>query len=285
MSKPISVAFTFQTQTGPIPLSQLDTDISAVYTAVNDFGTYGNYVADTSGGANVITVTTPAGTTFSYTAGTPIQVLLANTNTSGTVVINVNGLGAQGVKNIDGSNPAVGQLIAGMILDLQYNGTVFLLTGAASKAAAAPIAFTRVATHKTANTNFTSTSLAADPDLQLPLPIGTFAISMFIQMLGGASNSGFKLQLNPSSGTMTGTYGQSGSANGTTVPPPQGQTNIAATQVVLTAINTTAVDYLVITGQVVVTVAGTLNFNFASNGGASPSVTVLSGSWMKAESV
>jgi hypothetical protein len=133
MSKPITTPFTFQTQAGPIPLSELDTDFLTAANAINDFATYSNYLADTSGAANQITVTIPVGTTFSYSAGVALQVLLANTNTSTAVQINVSGIGNKAVQNIDGSVPAVGQLVVGMILQLQYNGTVFLLTGAASK--------------------------------------------------------------------------------------------------------------------------------------------------------
>lgn len=133
MSKPITTPFTFQAQAGPIPLSQLDSDFSTAAAAINDFATYSNYLTDTSGAPNQITVTIPVGTTFSYSAGVKLEVLLGNTTTSTAVQINVNGLGNKAVQNIDGSVPAVGQLIAGMILQLQYNGTVFLLVGAASK--------------------------------------------------------------------------------------------------------------------------------------------------------
>lgn len=133
MSKPITTPFTFQAQAGPIPLSQLDNDFATAAAAINDFATYSNYLTDTSGAPNQITVTIPVGTTFSYSAGVKLEVLLGNTTTSTAVQINVSGLGNKAVQNIDGSVPAVGQLIAGMILQLQYNGTVFLLTGAASK--------------------------------------------------------------------------------------------------------------------------------------------------------
>jgi len=127
MSKGVVLSFTFATQAGPIPLSDLDTNFGQLAAAVNDFGSYNNYLVDSSGAANTITVTTPANTTFSYVTGQLLQVLLANTNTSATVNINVNSLGNKTVVNQGQTNVGAGQLIAGTILLLQYNGTSFVL--------------------------------------------------------------------------------------------------------------------------------------------------------------
>jgi hypothetical protein len=129
MAKPITIAYTFQTQVGPIPLSQLDADIAACSGAINDCATYSNYLIDTSGAANTITVATAAGLTFAYSPGVPLQVKLAITNTSTVVNINVNGLGLQPVLTSDGSGPAIGSLVLGSILFLMYDGTVFRLVG------------------------------------------------------------------------------------------------------------------------------------------------------------
>lgn len=139
MAKPISVAYTFQTQVGPIPLAELDLDIANAYAAINDFATYSNYVTDTSGAANVITVTTPVGTTFAYAAGVALQVQIGHTTTTTAVTINVNSLGAKAVVNADGSLPAVGQFIAGQVLALQFDGTAFRSLNDASIAQLAPI--------------------------------------------------------------------------------------------------------------------------------------------------
>jgi hypothetical protein len=125
MAKPVSISFTFQTQSGPIPLSELDTNFASVAASINDFATYGNYLIDTSGAANVITVTTPASTTFSYNAGVPIQVQIAHTTTISGVTINVNGLGSKAVVNNDGSVLIVGAFVAGQILEMMYDGTSF----------------------------------------------------------------------------------------------------------------------------------------------------------------
>jgi trimeric autotransporter adhesin len=125
MAKPVSISFTFQTQSGPIPLSELDTNFASLAQAINDFATYGNYLIDTSGAANVITVNTPGGTTFSYNAGVPIQVQIAHTTTISGVTINVNGLGSKAVVNNDGSVLIVGAFVVGQILEMMYDGTSF----------------------------------------------------------------------------------------------------------------------------------------------------------------
>lgn len=84
----------------------------------------------TAGGtANAITVTLdPAPASLAALEGTPLRVKIATTNTSGTVTLNVNALGATAVKKPGGSNPAIGDLAAGMIATVVYTGTEFMLT-------------------------------------------------------------------------------------------------------------------------------------------------------------
>lgn len=123
-----SVTNVFAAQTGPIPLSQLDADFTQAANKLNNLTTPANYFVDSSGAPNVITVTVPAPLIFSYVAGMPLQVLLANTTTATAVNVNVNGLGNQLILNNDGTAPSIGSLVAGMILNLQYDGTRFRLT-------------------------------------------------------------------------------------------------------------------------------------------------------------
>jgi hypothetical protein len=135
MAGSVTVPNQFQAQNGPIPLSQLDNNFTALSGPLNAAATFSNYYVDSSGAANTLTVTISSPQTFSYTAGVRLDVKLSNTNTSSTVNINVNSLGNQAIVNGDGTSVAVGQLVAGMILSLMYNGTNFLLIGAASKPA------------------------------------------------------------------------------------------------------------------------------------------------------
>jgi hypothetical protein len=125
MSKPVVIPNTFAAQAGPIPLSQLDADFAVAAAALNDLATYSNYFVDSSGAPNIITVTVGAPLTFAYSAGMPLQVKLATTNTSTTVNINVNALGNKTVILNDGTAPPVGSLTANSILDLMYDGVSF----------------------------------------------------------------------------------------------------------------------------------------------------------------
>ncbi len=84
------------------------------------------------GTANAITVTHPF-EDFAYVAGTDIAVRIANTSTTG-VTINVTpddgvALGAKAVLQPDGSALAAGQLRAGAIVKMTYDGTAFRVTG------------------------------------------------------------------------------------------------------------------------------------------------------------
>ena len=125
MTKPVTLSVVFANLPGPIPLSDLDTDFSPLYSAVNDLGTYGNYLVDSSGAANAIVVTTNPSLTYSQTAGVAIQVQIAHTTTSTAVNINVNGTGNVAVLNADGSLPVAGQFITGEILPMQFDGVSY----------------------------------------------------------------------------------------------------------------------------------------------------------------
>lgn len=105
----------------------LPTTVAALGAAVNDIATYSNYFLD-SGSANTMVVTLTSGLTFSYVAGVGLQVQVAATNT-GPSTINVNGLGAKNVTNSNLTALSAGQLIAGAIVILIYDGTRFQLTG------------------------------------------------------------------------------------------------------------------------------------------------------------
>lgn len=82
----------------------------------------GNYVIDTSVTANTITAALAPALT-AYVVGTPMRIKLANTNSSGTVTVNVNGLGALTVIAPGGSAPAIGALASGTIATFTYDGT------------------------------------------------------------------------------------------------------------------------------------------------------------------
>jgi hypothetical protein len=62
-----------------------------------------------------------------YTEGMGMLVKFANANTNATVTVNVNTLGAKNIKRYDGSSLAVGDIAAGCVAHLIYDGTQFLM--------------------------------------------------------------------------------------------------------------------------------------------------------------
>lgn len=125
MPKPVSLSYTFGTQTSPIRLSYLDTNFTSLLTAMNDTLTYSNYLLDV-GTANAYVVAFAGSLTTSYTAGLLIQFRIANANT-GASTLNVNSLGAKSIVNTNGSALVAGQLPANGIAIVQYDGTNFQL--------------------------------------------------------------------------------------------------------------------------------------------------------------
>lgn len=128
MAVAIAIPNSFQAQAGPIPLVQLDQNFTAIGSPLSNLATYSNYLIDSSGAANTITLTTAPGLSAAYVAGLQMQVLVANTNTNTVVNLNLNALGPQLVKNADGSALAIGQLFANSIINLVYDGVNFRLT-------------------------------------------------------------------------------------------------------------------------------------------------------------
>jgi hypothetical protein len=128
----------FQNQSGPIPLSQLDADFTAVVNSVNNTLTYSNYYQDTSGSANSLVVTVPSPTVFTYTAGTTLLVKVANTNT-GATTINVNALGTVNVLSSSLGALGSGQLVSGGVYPLFFDGTQFQLQTQATSVTASQI--------------------------------------------------------------------------------------------------------------------------------------------------
>lgn len=121
MTKPVSLPHTFGTQGGNVPASELDDDYTALQTAINDVGTYANYAQD-SGVVNAYIVNFAAGITFALVEGIGIQFKPANSN-SGASTVNVGGTGAVAIVNQSGAVLSGGELIAGRVVSIVYDGT------------------------------------------------------------------------------------------------------------------------------------------------------------------
>jgi hypothetical protein len=87
------------------------------------------YGVDTGSANAIVTSLTP--TIASYTAGLIFSVKIANNNT-GATTINANGVGVANIKRTDGSALQKGDLIAGQLVQFEYDGSNFQLYNPAS---------------------------------------------------------------------------------------------------------------------------------------------------------
>jgi len=114
----------FATQpSGNVPASYLDTN----FALISNYNTFSNYLVD-SGAANAYVVTFPAGTTGSLAAGLLINFKAGADNT-GASTLAVNGMTAKNITNYDATALAAGQIKAGAIVSVIYDGTQFKLAG------------------------------------------------------------------------------------------------------------------------------------------------------------
>ena len=126
----ITPSVTFGGQTGSIALSLLDTNFTQIATFLNSTNNFSNYLTDT-GAANAIVVTTPTSVTATYTAGLMLVVKVVAANT-GATTINVNSLGLKNVTYPSTSALSANALLTGSLALLVYDGTQFILLGAAN---------------------------------------------------------------------------------------------------------------------------------------------------------
>jgi hypothetical protein len=126
-----------------------------------------------------------------------------------------------------------------------------------------------------------SITLAADANLVQALQVGIYALKMYVQIQQTAGGGGgFRFTLASSSGTMTGTYAYVGGIVGAFVDSV-GQSGLAGVTTFAAISNAAPVDWLEISGQIQVTVAGTIQFQWAQNTSSAVSTEVLAGSWMQ----
>ncbi len=92
-----------------------------------------NYGVDTGAVNTVVVALTPAPASLALITGTPIRVLIANTNT-GTATLSVNNLPATTIRTQNNSGLSGGELIAGSITEFMYNnGVGFQITSQIGK--------------------------------------------------------------------------------------------------------------------------------------------------------
>jgi len=123
---------------GADPHPQYETSAEAqakVDNHANEHIRHSSYAVAT-GSANAYAVTlSPA--PAAYVEGMAVIVKI-NVDNTGASTINVNGLGAKTIKKPNGSDVAAGNLKAGSVYTLRYNGTNFILQGSDSAGNATP---------------------------------------------------------------------------------------------------------------------------------------------------
>lgn len=113
----------------PWSLSQLDANFTAVANLLKSVNNYATFSADT-GGANAYAATFSAPLTFTLASGVAIIFKAANTNT-GASTLAVNGGAATPIVNPNGSALLPGQIMAGSVVSVLYDGSNWILVGAA----------------------------------------------------------------------------------------------------------------------------------------------------------
>jgi len=105
--------------------AQLDTNFNNTSALLASSNNYNTYLVDT-GAVNAYVVQFAAGITCTLTAGLVVQFKATNANT-GASTLNVNGLGAKAIVRGTGIALLSGDIAAGAVVQVQYDGTSFQL--------------------------------------------------------------------------------------------------------------------------------------------------------------
>lgn len=85
-----------------------------------------DYALDTSASANIIVIA-PSPAITAYTTGQQFSLKTINTTTSPVVTLNVNGLGPKNIVLSNSTSPSIGEIVAGQVIEVEYDGTNFQL--------------------------------------------------------------------------------------------------------------------------------------------------------------
>ena len=129
MAASTTPAVVFGTQTNAIPLNYLDDDFNQLSAAINTLNNFSNYYADTSATPNSIAIAISTPQTFTLSAGLALLVLIANTNTGATSMIINSAYGPISIVNQAQTALTAGQINAGQIVMMVFNGTNFQTIG------------------------------------------------------------------------------------------------------------------------------------------------------------
>jgi hypothetical protein len=123
----------------PDDLNQIGQEINdnsaSINNHISDYVRNPGYAVATGSADNYAVTLTPAAT--EYVDGMAVAVKI-NVDNTGASTINVNGLGAKAIKKPNGNDVSAGNLKAGSIYTLRYNGTNFILQGEGGSGNAQP---------------------------------------------------------------------------------------------------------------------------------------------------
>jgi hypothetical protein len=255
MAGNIVLPHAFATDVGPDALSLLDTNYNALAAVLNALSSFSNYYVD-SGAVNALVVTTVGAQTFGLTDGVVLEVKVANTSTSTTPTLTVNGGAATTIVNADNSPLVGGQLLVGMRIRLIYDlaNTVWRLQAGGKWTLS-------LAKFKPAATPRTSNAILIDPDLQVALPAaGTFSYHVVARVSasgpGGLAAGMF----------YTGAFSSSvQAAYGVLLAAWAFAQSFAINAGGVLAGGATAGDWIAFDGSIIVTGAGVLSLNWGQN--------------------
>lgn len=147
----------------------------------------GNYATDTSVSANTITATlSPAPVSYAAITGSPIRIKVANTTTSSTVNINLNGFGNKLAVLPNGSGPPSGSIVANSIIECDFNGTSFQVSTGVTQSSSNTYTEQTISTGATLTNSNTGVNYTCTASL-------TLVISQSTTLSTGWSNNVFAL--------------------------------------------------------------------------------------------
>jgi hypothetical protein len=153
---------------------------------------------EAGGTADALTVTLdPA--VLAYVEGLGLRINIASTNT-GAATVNVNGLGNKSIKRPDGTALQAGDLTAGNVVDLVYDGTNFKILGsgivaaqaAAAVTSAAAAAVSAAAAAASATSAANSATAAAASAAAAAASAASLNVSSFVHNTGAEAIGGVK---------------------------------------------------------------------------------------------
>lgn len=197
----------FNTRTGAVVPTTGDYTVAQVTGAASQVGVQDesySYAADT-GAANAYAIA-PSPTVTSYVAGQSFSFKAANSNT-GASTLNVSGLGTKSIKKLNGSTAlASGDIVAGQIVTVSYDGTNFQMQSPAATAGGGGGGAPTTSEYILGAVDATLTNAAAIPGLYSSIDVLPASAGTIDDEFPGSSLSGSWTSINAPTAVVAGSY-------------------------------------------------------------------------------